>query len=128
MIAVSGITMISGLLIIILERTQMIGLLKAVGARNSVIRHTFLWFSAFIIGRGLLWGNVIGLGIVLLQKYTGIITLDAQTYYVSEAPMLINIPLIILLNVATLIICVIVLILPSFLVSHIHPAQSMHYE
>ena len=128
MIAVAGFTMISGLLIIILERTQMIGLLKALGARNSAIRHTFLWFAAFIIGRGMLWGNIVGLGIVLVQKYTGIITLDAQTYYVSEAPMQVNIPLIILLNIATLLISIFVLIAPSYLVSHIHPARSMHYE
>lgn len=128
MIAVAGFTMISGLLIIILERTQMIGLLKALGARNRTIRHTFLWFAAFIIGRGLLWGNILGIGLVLLQIYTGLVTLDEQTYYVSEAPMLISIPLIILLNVATLIISVFVLIAPSFLVSHIHPARSMHYE
>ena len=128
MIAVAGFTMISGLLIIILERTQMIGLLKALGARNSAIRHTFLWFAAFIIGRGMLWGNIVGLGIVLVQKYTGIITLDVQTYYVSEAPMQVNIPLIILLNIATLLISIFVLIAPSYLVSHIHPARSMHYE
>lgn len=106
----------------------MIGLLKALGARNRTIRHTFLWFAAFIIGRGLLWGNILGIGLVLLQIYTGLVTLDEQTYYVSEAPMLISIPLIILLNVATLIISVFVLIAPSFLVSHIHPARSMHYE
>lgn len=128
MIAVAGFTMISGLLIIILERTQMIGILKALGARTSAIRHTFLYFAAFIIARGLLWGNIVGVGIVLLQKYTGIIKLDAQTYYVSEAPMQLHIPLIILLNIATLIISVLVLVVPSFLVSHIHPAQSMRYE
>ena len=128
MIAVAGFTMISGLLIIILERTQMIGLLKALGARNGTIRHTFLWFAAFIIGRGLLWGNLVGIGIVLLQQYTGIVKLDAQTYYVSEAPMELNIPLILLLNAATLLISVFVLIAPSYLVSHIHPARSMHYE
>jgi lipoprotein-releasing system permease protein len=128
MIAVAGFTMISGLLIIILERTQMIGLLKALGARNGTIRHTFLWFAAFIIGRGLLWGNLVGICIVLLQQYTGIVKLDAQTYYVSEAPMELNIPLILLLNAATLLISVFVLIAPSYLVSHIHPARSMHYE
>ena len=128
MIAVAGFTMISGLLIIILERTQMIGILKALGARTSAIRHTFLYFAVFIIARGLLWGNIVGVGIVLLQKYTGIIKLDAQTYYVSEAPMQLHIPLIILLNIATLIISVLVLVVPSFLVSHIHPAQSMRYE
>ena len=128
MVCVAGFTMISGLLIIILERTQMIGILKALGARNNTVRHTFLWFSVFIIGQGLFWGNVIGIGIVLLQKYTGIITLNPQTYYVSEAPMELNLPLIALINVATLLICVFVLIAPSYLISHIHPAKSMRYE
>jgi len=128
MICVAGFTMISGLLIIILERTQMIGILKAVGARNNTIRHTFMWFSVFILGRGLIWGNVIGIGIVMLQIYTGIVTLDPQTYYVSEAPMELNIPLVICLNVATLLICVFVLIAPSYMISHIHPAKSMRYE
>lgn len=128
MVAVAGFTMISGLLIIILERTQMIGTLKALGARNATIRHTFLWFAAFIIGRGLLWGNIVGIGIVLLQQWTGFITLDAQTYYVSEAPMELNIPLIILINLGTLLISIFVLIAPSYLVSRIHPARSMRYE
>lgn len=128
MIAVAGFTMISGLLIIILERTQMIGILKALGARNSTIRHTFLWFAAFIIGRGLLWGNIMGLGIVLIQKYTGVVKLDAQTYYVNEAPMELNLLLIALLNMVTLLVSVFVLVAPSYLVSHIHPARSMHYE
>ena len=128
MVCVARFTMISGLLIIILERTQMIGVLKALGARNKTIRHTFLWFAAFIIGQGLLLGNIIGLGIVLLQKSTGILTLDAQTYYVSEVPMELNIPLILLLNIATLIISIFVLIAPSYLISHIHPAKSMRYE
>ena len=128
MVCVAGFTMISGLLIIILERTQMIGVLKAIGARNKTIRHTFLWFAAFIIGQGLLLGNILGLGIILLQKATGLITLDAQTYYVSEVPMEINIPLFVLLNVATLLISIFVLIAPSFLISRIHPAKSMRYE
>ena len=128
MVCVAGFTMISGLLIIILERTQMIGVMKALGARNKTIRHTFLWFAAFIIGQGLLLGNVLGSGIIALQKYTGLVKLDPQTYYVSEAPMEVNIPLFILLNIATLIICVFVLIAPSFLISHIHPAKSMRYE
>ena len=128
MICLAGITMTSGLLIIILERTSMIGVMKALGARNKTIRHTFLWFAAFIIGRGLLIGNIIGIGLVLLQRYTGFITLDPQTYYVSEAPMELNIPIIILLNVATQIISISVLIIPSFFISHIHPAKSMRYE
>jgi lipoprotein-releasing system permease protein len=128
MVAVAGFTMVSGLLIIILERTQMIGILKALGMRNSTVRHTFLWFAVFIIGRGLILGNIIGLGLVLLQQYTGIIHLDPASYYVDTAPMELNIPVILLLNVATLLICVFVLIAPSYLVSHIHPARSMRYE
>jgi lipoprotein-releasing system permease protein len=106
----------------------MIGILKALGARNKTIRHTFLWFAAFIIGQGLLWGNLIGVGIVVLQQQTGFVTLDAQSYYVSEAPMELSLPLILLLNVATLLISLFVLIGPSYLVSHIHPARSMRYE
>ncbi|MBR1933581.1 MAG: ABC transporter permease [Prevotella sp.] len=128
MVALAGFTMISGLLIIILERTQMIGVLKALGARNGTIRRTFLWFAVFIIGRGLLWGNVLGIGLVLLQQYTGLVTLDAQTYYVDKAPMELSLPLVVLLNVATLLISVFVLIAPSHLVSRIHPARSMRYE
>ena len=128
MVAVAGFTMISGLLIIILERTQMIGILKALGMRNTTVRHTFLWFAVFIIGRGLLWGNIIGIGITLLQQQTGIIHLDPASYYVDTAPMELNIPVILLLNAATLLICLFILIAPSYLVSHIHPARSMRYE
>ena len=128
MVCVAGFTMISGLLIIILERTQMIGILKALGTRNKTIRHTFLWFSVFIIGQGMLWGNILGIGIVLLQQYTGFVSLDPSVYYVSEAPMELNIPLIALLDLVTLLVCVFVLIAPSYLVSHIHPAKSMRYE
>lgn len=128
MVCLAGITMTSGLLIIILERTSMIGVLKALGARNKTIRHTFLWFAAFIIGRGLLIGDLIGIGLVLLQQLTGIITLDPQTYYVSEAPVELNIPIVVVLNIATLIISISVLIIPSFFISHIHPAKSMRYE
>ena len=93
MIAVAGVTMISGLLIIILERTQMIGILKALGSRNRQIRHIFLWFATFIISRGLLIGNIIGFGIVFLQKWTGLIKLDPQTYYVSTVPVEVNLPI-----------------------------------
>ena len=128
MICVAGFTMISGLLIIILERTQMIGLLKALGARNRMVRHTFLWFAAFIISQGLLLGDVIGVGLVLLQQHTGFIALDPSSYYVDTAPVELNIPLLLVLNVATLLICIFVLIAPSFLVSHISPARSMRYE
>ncbi len=128
MVAVAGVTMISGLLIIILERTQMIGVLKALGARNNTVRHIFLWFATFIIGRGLIIGNAIGLGIIALQKLTGMVKLDPQTYYVSTVPVELNWALVIALNAATLLICMFVLIAPSYLVSRIHPAKSMHYE
>ncbi len=128
MVAVAAFTMISGLLIIILERTQMIGLLKALGAKNSTVRHTFLWFAAFIIGKGLIIGNIIGLGLCLLQHFTGVVKLDAAAYYVETVPVEINIPLILLLNIATLLLSVLVLIGPSYLISHIHPSKSMRYE
>ena len=128
MVCVAGFTMISGLLIIILERTQMIGILKALGARNKTIRHTFLWFSAFIIGQGLLLGDIIGIGIVFLQQQFGFVTLDPASYYVKEAPMELNVPIIVALNVATLLVSVFILIAPSYLISFIHPAKSMRYE
>lgn len=128
MIAVAGVTMISGLLIIILERTVMIGILKAIGARNKTIRHTFMWFAAFIICKGMLIGNLIGLGLITLQRFIGFVKLDPQTYYVNTVPVEYNLPLFIILNVSTLLICLFVLIAPSYLISHIHPAKSMRYE
>ena len=128
MVAVAGITMISGLLIIILERTNMIGTLKALGAKNKSIRHTFLWFAVFIIAKGMLIGNIVGLGICLLQQLTGLVKLDAASYYIEVVPIEINIPVILLINVATLLISVTVLVAPSYLISHIHPAKSMKYE
>jgi lipoprotein-releasing system permease protein len=128
MICVAGFTMISGLLIIILERTSMIGILKALGAKNKTIRHTFLWFSVFIIGKGMLWGNILGIALCVLQKYTHLIKLDATTYYVNTVPIELNVQLIILLNIVTLFVSVFVLIAPSYLISHIHPAKSMRYE
>ena len=128
MICVAGFTMISGLLIIILERTTMIGVMKALGARNKTIRHTFLWFAVFIIGRGMVIGDIIGMGILFLQKYTGIIRLDPTTYYVDSVPIEINMPFILIINAATLIVSIFVLIAPSYLISHIHPSKSMHFE
>ena len=128
MLCVAGFTMISGLLIIILERTNMIGLLKAIGSRNSQIRKAFLWFATFIIGRGLVIGNIIGIGLMILQKTTGLIRLDASIYYVDIVPVEINIPAIAAINILTLALCLLALIAPSFLVSHIHPEKSMKYE
>ena len=128
MTAVAVVTMISGLLIIILERTTMIGVLKALGARNSTVRHTFLWFAAFIIGKGLLIGDALALALILLQKLTGFAKLDPQTYYVDVVPVELDWMLIVALNVGTMLIALFVLIAPSYLVSHIHPAKSMRYE
>lgn len=128
MTAVAVVTMISGLLIIILERTTMIGVLKALGARNSTVRHTFMWFAAFIIGKGLLIGDALALALILLQKLTGFAKLDPQTYYVDVVPVELDWMLIVALNIATMLIALFVLIAPSYLVSHIHPAKSMRYE
>lgn len=128
MVCVAGITMISGLLIIILERTQLIGLLKALGARNGSVRHVFLWFATFVMCKGIVIGDIIALAVILLQKATGIIQLDATNYYVDKVPMEINIPLFVLVNIATVFICLLVLILPSHIVSHISPSRSMRYE
>ena len=128
MTAVAGVTMISGLLIIILERTTVSGVLKALGARNKTIRRTFLWFAAFIIGRGMVIGDAIGIGLLLLQRTTGIVKLDPQTYYVSEVPVEFTWLLFAIINIATMAVCIAVLVGPSFLISHIHPAKSMRYE
>lgn len=128
MVAVAGFTMISGLLIIILERTSMIGLLKALGMRNSAVRRTFIWLAMLIVCKGLAIGNVIAFAIMYLQKFTGIVKLDPSVYFVSEVPLEINIPVILLINLATLFICTLILILPSMLVSHISLAKVMRYE
>lgn len=128
MLCVAGFTMISGLLIIILERTAMIGVLKALGTRNGTVRKTFLWFAVFIIGKGMLIGNIVGLGLIALQKLTGVVKLDAATYYVDTVPVELNVPAILLLNAATLIVSVFVLIAPSYLASKVRPAKSMRYE
>ena len=128
MVIVAGFTMISGLLIIIIERTSMIGTLKALGAKNKTIRHTFLWFAVFIIAKGMAIGNVLGIGLCLIQRFTGLVKLDPETYYVDVVPVEMNIPAIVLINIATLLISVAVLIAPSYLISHIQPAKSIKYE
>lgn len=128
MICVSGITIISGLLIIILERTRMIGTLKAMGCRNRSVRNIFIWFAALVIGRGLILGDIIALGLVALQKYTKFVSLDASVYYVDYVPVEINAPLILLINAATLAICLLVFIGPSYIVSHINPVKTIKYE
>jgi len=128
MIGVAGFTMISGLLIIIIERTNMIGVLKALGATNFTIRKTFLWFAVFLIGKGMLWGNVIGLAFCILQSRFGIFKLDPETYYVDTVPVSFNIILFLLINIGTLLAAVLMLIGPSYLITKINPANSMRYE
>lgn len=128
MIGVAGFTMISGLLIIILERTNMIGVLKALGATNYTIRKVFLWLSVFLIGKGMLWGNVVAMGIYFLQTRLGIFKLDPETYYTATVPMSINGWVLLLINAGALIASVLMLIGPSFFISKINPATSMRYE
>lgn len=128
MTGVAGFTMISGLLIIILERTNMIGILKAVGADNLAIRKIFLSFSVFLIGRGMLWGNLIGLAFVVVQSQFRLFKLDPATYYVDSVPVEFNIWWWVLLNVCTLLVSVLMLVGPSYLITRIHPAKSIRFE
>jgi lipoprotein-releasing system permease protein len=128
MLAVAIINMISALLILILDRTNMIGLLKALGLPNGKLMQIFLHQSASIILKGMFWGNVLGLGICLLQQYFGIIKLDPETYYVTQAPISIDVPLILLLNAGVLVVCLISLLLPALLVSKISPVRALRYE
>lgn len=128
MVGVAGFTMISGLLILIIERTSMIGILKSLGADNTAVRRVFLWLSVFLIGKGMLWGNVIGLGFYFLQHYTGVFRLDPETYYMDTVPVSLNIWIFILLNVGTLLVSVLMLLGPSYIITRIRPATSMRYE
>ena len=128
MTGVAGFTMISGLLIIILERTNMIGILKAVGADNLAIRKIFLSFSVFLIGRGMLWGNLIGLAFVVIQSQFRLFKLDPATYYVDSVPVEFNVWWWVLLNVCTMLVSVLMLVGPSFLITRIHPAKSIRFE
>jgi lipoprotein-releasing system permease protein len=125
---VAGFNMISGLLILILERTNMIGILKAVGADNQLLRRVFVYLAVFIIGRGLILGNLIGLGLCYLQKYTGIIKLDPTNYYLDSVPILINPVHVLLLNLAALVITTIMLVGPSYLVGRISPAKAIRFD
>ena len=128
MTGVAGFTMISGLLILILEHTNMIGVLKALGADNLSIRKVFLNFSVFLIGRGMLWGNVIGLALVAVQSFFHPFKLDPATYYVDRVPVEFNLWWWVLLNVCTLLVSVLMLVGPSYLITRIHPAKSIRFE
>ena len=128
MLIVSGFTMISGLLIIILERTNMIGILKAVGTHDYNIRKIFLYLSSFLILKGLFWGNIIALVICFAQKYLHIIKLNPEVYYTTYVPVDINLWNILIINVGTLIVSLLMMIGPSYLIAKISPAKSIKFE
>lgn len=128
MLSVAGFNMISGLLILILERTNMIGILKSMGATDWSVRKIFLYHSAFLIGKGMLWGNIIGLSLCAIQYFTGVIPLDPEAYYVATVPVTFNWLYILLLNVGTLIASLLMMIGPSYLITKITPAKIIRYE
>lgn len=128
MLVVSGFNMISGLLILLLEKVPMIGLLKALGMTNKSVRLIFIYRSAVIVFRGLLWGNFIGIGLCLLQQQFGLITLDPKNYYFSVAPIELNVGSILLLNVAAFLFVLTVQLLPSIMVARISPEKTIRME
>lgn len=128
MLCISGFTMVSGLLILVLERTQTIGLLKALGATNSCVRRIFLNFAVFITLRGLLIGDILALGIAFAQKQWGLLRLDPATYYLETVPLEINWLVILLVNVGTLFATILALVGPSYVVSRIQPAKAIRFE
>jgi len=127
-VLVASFNMISGLLILILERTNMIGILKALGAEDWNLRKVFIYLSGFIIGRGLIWGNVIGIGICLLQKYTQIFKLDPANYYLATVPIQLTISDLLLLNVGVLIVTMSMMLGPTYLVSRILPIKAIRFN
>lgn len=128
MVAVAGINMISGLLIIIIERTRMIGILKAVGYPNYSIRKVFMYLTALLTAKGLLWGNFIGIGLCLVQYFTNVLTLDPASYYINTVPVYFNFFYIFLLNIGTLIAIVFMIIVPSMFISKISPVDAISFE
>jgi len=128
MICVSGFNIISGLLILILENTNLIGMFKAMGANNISIRRIFIYLSTFLIVKGLFWGNIIGLGCCLIQKFFHVIHLNPATYYVDFVPIELDLTYIILVNVGTVLISLMVVLLPTALISHINPAKAIRFD
>ena len=127
MIVIAGINMITALLVLILERVQMIGILKALGSNNTSIRKIFLYNASYLILKGLFWGNIIGLSIIGVQYFFKVITLNPETYYVSIMPVYISFPAILLLNIGTLVLCFLMLILPSYIITKIKPSKSIKF-
>ena len=128
MIVVATINMVVALLVLILERTQMIGILKALGANNWTVRKVFLYNASYLIIRGLFWGNLIGIAILLIQKYFGVVTLDPANYYVSQAPVYFNLWYILLLNLGTIVTCFLVLLIPSYIITKISPVKAIRFD
>ncbi len=128
MVLVAGFNMISGLLVIILERTQMIGILKSMGAANVNIRRVFLYLSAFLVGEGLLWGNILGISFGLIQHYFKLIHLDPASYYVDTVPVNLVISHLVLLNIGALLVTLLMLVAPSYFVSRISPEKTIRFE
>lgn len=128
MLLVSGFNMISGLLILILDKTNLIGILKAIGARNWSIRKVFLIQSSFLILKGLFWGNLVGIGLCLIQIYFHVIPLDPTVYFVDYVPIIIDVWDIIILNVLSAVTAMLMLLIPSIVISHIVPAKAIKFE
>ena len=128
MLCVSGFSIITGLIILVLESITLIGILKALGANNSFIRRTFIFETVLLVGKGVIWGNLLGFGIVILQYFTHLIPLDAATYYVNYVPMAFPWGGLILLNLGLILVSWLVLLAPSAIVSQISPARVMHFE
>lgn len=128
MILIAGINMVTALLVLILERIQMIGILKALGSTNWGIQKIFLYNASYLVLQGLLFGNIIGIGLLLCQKFFKVITLNPETYYVSTVPVEINIGYLLALNVGTLLICLLMLLIPSMIVSKISPTKSIKFQ
>ena len=128
MIVVATINMIVALLVLILERTQMIGILKALGASNWSVRKIFLYNAFYLIVRGLFWGNAIGIGLVLVQQYFGVVKLNPESYYVNVAPVHLDWLYLLLLNVGTAFVCLLVLLVPSYIITKISPVKAIRFE
>jgi lipoprotein-releasing system permease protein len=128
MILVATINMVVALLVLILERTQMIGILKALGANNWSIRKVFLYNATYLIGQGLFWGNLIGISLLLIQQQFGVIQLNPENYYVNQAPVYLNWGFILLLNVLTVTVCFLVLLIPSYIITKISPVKAIRFE
>ena len=128
MILVAGINMITALLVLILERTQMIGVLKALGSSNWSIRKVFLYNASYLIIVGLFWGNLLGLGLLFAQKYFGLFPLDPSVYFVTQAPVYIKLSHIVLLNIGTFILCFVMLVVPSIVITRITPVKAIRFE